>query len=133
VNIIVATPARDVYDSFESTFQDKLVIPESLEKLWLKKAIGQFSIEVDPLEFDDDSGMFSATLDRCVIDCLGLYMKLYYQEREVSKVNKRATIVSKDFSYDGSASTKTSETKHLEYVKNELKEALDNLKPTAYA
>lgn len=129
---MAVTSANDIYDSFESTFQDKVIIPDGLERIWLLKAIGQYSVEVGPLEFDDNSMEFSGKLDRYTIDCLGLYMKLYYQERQVSKVNKRATIVSKDFSYDGSASTKTSEEKHLVYVRTQLQEILDNLKPTAY-
>lgn len=129
---MAVTSATEIYDSFESSFQDKVIIPEELEKVWLLKAIGQFSVEVGPLDFDEENMQFSDKLDRYTIDCLGLYMKLYYQERQVSKVNKRATIVSKDFSYDGSASTKTSEEKHLVYIRTQLREVLDNLKPTAY-
>ena len=35
------TTAQEVFDSFESSFQDKVVIPEALELLWLKKAVGR--------------------------------------------------------------------------------------------
>lgn len=127
------TVAKQIFDSFESTFQDKVEIPENLELLWLLKAIGQFSIEVDTLNFDKDTLEFDCELSRYVIDILAMYMKLYYQERQVSKVNKRASIVTKDFSFDGTNGTKTAEKAHLEWVKIQLAEMLNDLKPTAYS
>ncbi|MCD8290026.1 MAG: hypothetical protein LUC91_00820 [Prevotella sp.] len=42
------TSARDVFDSFEASFRDKKVIPEQLELVWLLKAIGRYSVELDP-------------------------------------------------------------------------------------
>lgn len=126
------TTAEDVFDSFESTFADKEIIPQGLELVWLLKAIGQYSVEIEPLDFDESEMVFDTKLDRYVIDTLGLYMKQFYQEREVSKVNKRASIVTKDFSWDGTNGTKSYEKLHLEYVDAQLNEMLDNLKPTAY-
>lgn len=48
------TEAKDVIDSFESSFADKQVLPESLEIMWLKKAVGRYSVELDKLNFDDE-------------------------------------------------------------------------------
>lgn len=59
-------------------------------------------------------------------------MKLFYQEREVSKVNKRASIVTKDLSWDGTNGTKTAEKSHLEYVLAEILHLENDLKDTAY-
>ena len=126
------TNASEVFDSFESTFADKVIIPQGLELVWLLKAIGQYSVEIEPLNFDEDSMEFDTKLTRYTIDVLGLFMKQFYQEREVSKVNKRASIVTKDFSWDGTNGTKSYEKLHLEYVDAQLNEMLDNLKPTAY-
>ena len=42
------TFALEVFQSFESSFLDKRIIPESLELEWLKKAIGRYSVELDP-------------------------------------------------------------------------------------
>ena len=39
--------AREVFDSFEASFQDKSKIPEGLELLWLKKAVAQYEILED--------------------------------------------------------------------------------------
>lgn len=46
----MATAAKKVIDSFESSFRDKAVIPEALELLWLRKAVSRYSVEIDPLE-----------------------------------------------------------------------------------
>ena len=48
------TTANEVIQSFESSFVDKRILPKSLELEWLKKAIARFSVELDPLTFDDE-------------------------------------------------------------------------------
>ena len=58
------TFALEVFQSFESSFQDKRIIPESLELEWLKKAIGRYSVELDPLNFDENTLMFDTKLSR---------------------------------------------------------------------
>lgn len=126
------TTAQDVYDSFESSFQDKCIIPEKLELQWLLKAIGRFSVELEPLIFDDEELVFDKKLDRYIIDTLGAFMKQSYQEREVSKVNKRVSIVGKDLSVDGNNGSKNATKNELEYDRNKSVEMIDNQKPTAY-
>lgn len=126
------TTARDVFDSFESSFQDKTEIPEQLELVWLLKAIGRYSIELDPLNFDEELLKFDCKLDRYVIDTLGAFMKQSYQEREVSKVNKRVSIVGKDISIDGNNGSKTAAKNELEYDDNKSSEMIANQMPTAY-
>lgn len=126
------TTARDVYDSFEASFQDKCVIPEKLEKIWLLKAIGRYSVELDTLTFDEDNNVFNGKLNRYVIDTLATFMKQSYQERETSKVNKRVSIVSKEISVNGNGYDKVAARNELEYDRNKSAEMVDNMKPTAY-
>lgn len=127
------TTANDVIQSFESSFVDKRVLPVSLEIEWLKKAVGRYSIELDPLNFDEELLEFDIKLDRYVIDTLAAFMLQLYQERQVSLVNKRVSIVGKDLSIDGSGNSKTAEKNHLEYVRSQVAEMIENQKPTAYA
>ena len=127
------TTANDVIQSFESSFVDKRVLPVSLEIEWLKKAVGRYSIELDPLNFDEELLEFDIKLDRYVIDTLATFMLQMYQERQVSLVNKRVSIVGKDLSIDGSGNSKTAEKNHLEYVRSQVAEMIENQKPTAYA
>lgn len=126
------TEAKDIIDSFESSFADKQVLPESLEIMWLKKAIGRYSVELDELNFDDELLQFDSKLDQYVIDTLAQFMLQMYQERQVSLVNKRVSIVGKDLSIDGSNGTKTAEKSHLDYIAWNAIEMVENQKPTAY-
>lgn len=126
------TTADEVIDFFESSFSDKQVIPLELELIWLRRAISRYSMELDPLNFDSKILCFDAKLDDGVISTLSAFMKEYYQERQVSKVNKRVSIVGKDLSIDGSNATKTSEKAHLEYVAEQSRELVENQKPTAF-
>lgn len=125
------TTASDVIEFFESTFADKHVIPESLELVWLKKAIGRYSTELDPLNFDNELLQFDIRLDTYIIDTLAVFMKEYYQERQTSLVNKRVSIVTKGLSIDGSNGAKTAEETHLKYVESKAREMVGNQMPTA--
>ena len=123
------TEAKDVIDSFESSFTDKQVLPESLEIMWLKKAIGRYSVELDELNFDDELLQFNSKLDQYVIDTLAQFMLQMYQERQVSIVNKRVSITGKDLGIDGSNGTKTSEKAHLEYISWNSSDMIEKQKP----
>ena len=123
---------EDVLNSFHSSFQDKVLIPESLEREWFLKAVGKYSYEIDPLNFDEELLEFDVRLDRYVIDTLGSMMKKYYQQRELSRVNKRISIVGKDLSVDGSNGSKTAAKSELEMVSQEVDEMLYKQTPTAY-
>lgn len=126
------TTAQDVIDFFESSFADKQVIPLELELIWLRKAVSRYSLELNKISFDYETLKFNEKLDDIVISTLSAFMKEYYQERQVSKVNKRVSIVGKDLSIDGSNATKTSEKAHLEYVAENARELVENQKPTAF-
>lgn len=127
------TTAQEVFDSFEGMFADKQIIPEGLELLWLKKAVARFSIELDPLTFDSENLEFSNELNQFVIDTLAAFMKQMYQEREVSKVNKRVSIVTKDISIDGNGNAKSAAKSELEYCDTQSKEMIFDQMPTAYS
>lgn len=130
-NTVTPTTAGEVIDSFEASFQDKSIIPLELELLWLKKAVAQYSVEIEPISLVDEE-TFDGVIDQYVIDTLAQMMKVYYMEREVSKVNKRVSIVSKDLSIDGNNGSKTAAKNELDYnvVKATIMTA--NQKPTAY-
>lgn len=126
------TTAHEIIESFESSFQDKCIIPFELEMIWLKKAIGRFSIELDELNFDDEIHEFDKKLDRYVVDTLASFMKQYYMERQYSLVNKRISIVGKDISIDGNGNQKTHTKNELDYTTSQSIDMVENQKPTAY-
>lgn len=122
----------DAVNSFHSTFQDKVEIPDALERVWFFKAVGKFSHEIDRLNFDEELYEFDTLLDRYVIDTLGVMMHEFYQQRELSKVNKRVSIVTKDISVDGSGNAKTASKAELETIHEEVQSMLYKQTPTAY-
>ena len=126
------TTASDVLKYFESSFMDKHVLPRQLEIVWLEKAIGRFSTELDPLVYDSEIEEFDCKLDSYVVDTLAQMMKKFYQERELSKVNKRISIVGKDLSLDASGNSKKYTKEELDYVNTEVIEMVENQKPSAY-
>lgn len=126
------TSARDVFDSFESSFQDKCIIPFELELIWLLKAIGRYSLELNPLNFDRLTLQFDTRLKQYEIDTLAAFMKQLYQEREVSKVNKRVSIVSKDISVDGNNGSKVAAREELHYDSTKTADMVYAQMPTAY-
>lgn len=126
------TTASDVLKYFESSFMDKHALPIQLEIVWLEKAIGRFSTELDPLVYDSEIEEFDCKLDSYVIDTLAQMMKKFYQERELSKVNKRISIVGKDLSLDASGNSKKYTKEELDYVNTEVIEMVENQKPSAY-
>lgn len=136
----MATTMRDVFESFEASFQDKCEIPTSLELVWLKRAIGRYSIELDELpyhmEIDEETAedllVFENDLNQYVIDTLAHFMKQSYQEREVSKVNKRVSIVTKDVSIAAGGHDKTSARNELIYDETKSLWMKNNQMPTAY-
>lgn len=127
------TTAQEVFDFFESSFKSKEEFPFELEMVWLKRAIGRYSTELDPLEFDERILEFNCKLDAYVIDTLATFMRQSHQEREVSKANKRVSIVTKDISIDGNGNTKNAEAKDLAYIAEKADQMVDNQMPTAYA
>lgn len=127
------TTASDVIDSFESNFASKVELPESLVNMWLLKAIARYSVELEALTYDRDNQEFDTALDQYVVDTIANFMWQLYQEREVSKVNKRISIVGKDLSYDGTGNTKKYSKEELDYIYNKSQEMIDNQKTPAYA
>lgn len=126
------TTANAVFESFEASFRDKEIIPDGLKLVWLKKAVARYSTELEALEFNEDEMSFNKVIDQYVIDTLAAFMKQMYQEREVSKVNKRVSIVGKDLSVDGGGHSKTASRNELEYDSSKSAYMVQMQKLTAY-
>jgi len=131
--LAINTKAQEIFEIFESSFADKVVLPDELELCWLKKAIGRYSAELDVLNFDLENLEFDCKLDPYVMDNLATMMRQFYQEREWSKINKQISIVGKDISIDGAGHGKTAAKNELEYYVTQNNIMVSNQKPTAYS
>ena len=126
------TTANEVFDSFDSSFRDKEIIPDELKLVWLKKAVARYSTELETLNFNEEELSFDIAIDQYAIDTLAAFMKQLYQEREVSEVNKRVSIVSKDISIDGTGSQKSAARNELMYDESKSNLMVHYQKSTAY-
>ena len=126
------TTANEVIQYFHSSFADKHVIPDSLELIWLKRAIVRYSLELEELNFDDETQKFSQKLNPTAIDTLALYMKKFYQERELSKANKRISIVGKDVSINSGMSSSKFLESELDNIELDIEKNIYNSTPSAY-
>ena len=104
-----------------------------MELIWLKKAIAQYSTEIADIALCDKcDSEFTEKLNQYTVDTLAQMMKVYYMEREVSKVNKRVSIVSKDISIDGNNGSKTAAKNELDYNDVKMQIMTANQKTPAY-
>lgn len=127
------TTTKDVFDSFETSFADKIVVNNAVELIWLRKAVARYSIEIDPIDFDYENNTFGETLNPYVIDTLAAFMKELYQEREVSRINKTVSITGKDISITNGQGGKAAAANELAYVSLKGEKMVANQKPSAYS
>ena len=123
----MATQFSEVIDSFHSIIMDKKEIPESLELMWLKRAIAELSVATSPIEYNEEIGEFNSDISQYVIDTLALLMKSYYVSREISKNNKIASIVSKDLSINGNNGLQKYSKEEYATIKVEISDMVANL------
>ena len=127
------TTTKDVFDSFETSFADKIVVNNAVELIWLRKAVARYSVEINPIQFDYENNTFGETLNPYVIDTLAAFMKELYQEREVSRINKTISITGKDISINNGQGGKAAAANELAYANLKGDKMAANQKPTAYS
>ena len=126
------TEADEIIQSFESNFADKNELPSTLELMWLKRAVARYSTEIEEVEYDEEEETFSTKLSQYAIDTMANYMWQLYQEREVSKVNKRVSIIGKDLSWNSAGNLNKYNAEELAYIANKSSEMTEHQKPPAY-
>lgn len=129
----MAFTSKDVIESFESTFQDKFVIPLDLEMQWFKDALALYELEIDALGYNSETDQFSPNVKSYQITTLGLMMKRSYCARELSRIIKIQNIVGKDVSLTGTGDQKRISKEELELEQNRVEDLLNKQKVSWYA
>ena len=109
----MATHFSEVIDSFHSIIMDKKEIPESLELMWLKKAVAELSIATSPIEYTDENSEFCSDIGQYIVDTLALLMKSYY--------------VGKDLSINGNNGLQKYSKEEYDTIRVEISEMISNL------
>lgn len=134
----MATTYQNVVDVFESTFTEKVALNDYLVKQWFKMAIGEFSIQIEPIYYDENEEIFvdadgnDTILNQTIVNILGYTIKRYYCEREYNKIVKRSNIITKDLSINNSEGDKRQAKTEIDWVNFKIIDFYEQLKPTAY-
>lgn len=133
------TTKKDVVEVFESTFTERKPIDYTLVDQWFQMAIEEFSVEIEPIEYNfdneqfvfyDDKGNLSK-LPKVYILILGYTIKKYYCERQYDKIVKRTNIIGKDLKLNNTDADKKNARAELDYVNEKIFHYYQKLKPTA--
>lgn len=133
------TNKDDVIRVFESTFKERVVIDDSLVFQWFLMAIDEFSVEIEPLNYDKSQDKFLyydkennlILLPRTFTLILGYTIKKYYCERQYDKIVKRTNIIGKDLKLNNTDADKKNARAELDYVNEKIFHYYQKLKPTA--
>ena len=134
----MATTYQNVVDVFESTFTEKVALNDDLIKQWFKMAVGEFSIQIEPIYYDENEEIFvdadgdGTILNQTIVNILGYTIKRYYCEREYNKIVKRSNIITKDLSINNSEGDKRQAKTEIDWVNFKIIDFYEQLKPTAY-
>lgn len=127
------TTFEDVVNSFHSHPLCKTEFPEGLESQFFDSALGIYELDIDSLDYDDETRTFSKKLHRSVVFTLGLIMYDQYLIRELSRVAKLNGIKGKDISLTGSDATKRVTYSMLISERERVAELLHKLKIHSFA
>lgn len=133
------TNKDDVIRVFESTFKERVVIDDSLVFQWFLMAIDEFSVEIEPLNYDESQDKFLyydkennlILLPRTFTLILGYTIKKYYCERQYDKIVKTSNIIGKDLKLNNTDADKKNARAELDYVNERIFYYFQKLKPTA--
>ena len=123
---------------FEATFTDKVELNEGLIYQWFIMACGEFSIQIEPLNFDGNTKQFTdkdnnpIVLNQIIINILGYTIKRYYCERQYNKIVKRSNIITKDISANNSEGDKRQAKAEIDWINFKIVDFYEQLKDTAY-
>jgi hypothetical protein len=133
VDSVAAKTYTDAIQSFESTFQAKVVLPTGLEAQWFKDALGEYELEIGTTSYDEGTQTFPVTFQQYQINSIGYLMKLRWCERELSRVLQINNIIGKDVSLNGNGDTKRMTKEELLIEMARVKDLLDKQKTTCYS
>ena len=130
--MILLTSIQDVRNVFDAIFVDEQIVGDGIFEQWFKMAVGEYSREIEPLEYDNISGEFNVDLPQDVITLLGFITKRFYCERKYNKIIKKNNIIAKDITLNATDSSKARAKEELDYVNLTIKESFSKLKTSAY-
>lgn len=113
-------------------FVDDQIVGDGIFEQWFKMAVGEYSREIEQLNYNNESQTFDVDLPQDVITLLGFITKRFYCERKYNKIIKKNNIIAKDITLNATDSSKARAKEELDYVNLTIKEMFSKLKTSAY-
>ena len=129
---MLLTSIQEVRDVFDASFTDTQIVGDGIFKQWIKMAIGEYSREIEPIQYNDETATFDVDLPQDAITLLGFIVKRFYCERKYNNIIKKNNIIAKDITLNATDSSKARAKEELDYVNLTIKEMFSKLKPSAY-
>lgn len=128
----MTTPKDDVLKYFHTEFQSPRPMITGLEDQFLLKAIGDFELNLDSLEYNLADSEFNRVLTISEQSLLGKLMYKHYLSRERDRILKLNNIVGKDISLTSVGQAKSTILKAYESVELEIEKIFNRLKTNSF-
>lgn len=119
------TTYSNVLSSFQSLPQMKSYLPDGIEEQWFIDAVGEYGLELEELNYDEELQEFDCKLKQYQIKTIALIMYTYYLTRELSKIEKLSGISGKDLTVTGGDESKRITKADLELQMAKTKDMID--------
>jgi len=126
------TPKSDVINYFHTEFQSPTPLMPDLENQFFLKAIGDYELSLEALNYDSANEIFGDELSIPKQSLIGKLMYKHYLTRERDRILKLNNIVGKDISLTSMGSSKSSILKACESVEYEIEKTISRLKTNSY-
>lgn len=126
------TSINDVIKSFHTHPLTKKAFPDGLENAWFDSALARFELEINVLNYDDDSQTFDSKLDRAVVWQLGNLMFIEYLKRDIDRIRQLNGFYGKDIHLTGNDESKRTSINYLVMLQEQAEETFHRFKVHAY-
>lgn len=102
----MTTTMNDVIQSFHTHPMSKNTLPEGLEQAFFNSALAVYELEIESLDYNEETSEFGVEVSRAAIYTLGLLMYVEYLTRELSRLEKLNGFYGKDIHLTGNDASK---------------------------
>jgi len=126
------THYEQVLNAFHSEMREFHPLPEGLERQWFKNSVSIFSLDIEPLLFDEDTDNFINGISDAAITTLGLLMNLSYIKRERSRIGKLNNIIGRDIELNATGDAKRAVKEEYDSILAEIESRIHKQKQNSF-
>jgi hypothetical protein len=128
----MSTSYSIIKKKFESEPQSKVVLPDELILEFFDSALGEYELELNPLNYNALTGIIEEDLTRSQILILAKLMYKYYISRDLDKYMKLQSMTGENLSVTGLGDSKKTMASRLESISTEINTLFSKIKDSSY-